>query len=71
MRKMSGFNSLKLHRILSGLRQYQVAAKMGYSPASYCRQEFGTLPVNAKDAVRLSRILKVPVEILFNQDRDL
>ena len=56
---------LKIARVASGLRQGEVAELLGYSATRYGHRENGRTRVSVDDAIRLSKILKTPVEKLF------
>ena len=68
MSKLVPITPLKRARFLSGLRQYEVARLLGLAPSGYCLRERGDIPVSAREATRLSKILKIPVEELFKKD---
>jgi hypothetical protein len=56
---------LKAARVLAGLRQHQVASPLGHGASWLSVREAGIVPVSPQDAIRLSRILRTPIEILF------
>lgn len=58
---------LKLARVRAGLRSIDVALAAGLSPSAYSQLEYGRARVSASVADRLSRILKTPVEALFEE----
>jgi len=65
MGKRVPITSLKLFRIQSGLRQYEVAQMLGIPQPAYCHREAGRIKVTATEAIKLAKILDTPVEDLF------
>ena len=68
MGKSRSITPLKLHRIQSGYLQTEVARMLGLSQPSYCLREQGEYRCTVDEGIRLSRILKIPVEELFKKD---
>jgi len=49
-----------------GLKQEDIAARLGMDRASYCRYENGVYKLNAEDIPTLAAALKCPISVLFD-----
>lgn len=57
-------------RIMHGMRQVDLAACLGISPASLCRIEQGKRPASFADLVRIATQLAVPLEMFVTPPAD-
>jgi len=61
-------NRLKYYRRKIGLSQYQISKILGVPRSTYQNWERGVANPKLPDAIKLSKILEVPVEELFDFD---
>jgi len=63
--KLDGLE-LKITRIRAGLRQYELAAKIGIPPNRLCEMELGRRPIAPELAEKIARLLNEAERVRAN-----